>query len=582
MATPGYTFFELTSDPIINATTHGYRWVLGPDRTLDWSVSGGLLGEYWLNPSAVASEIANILSTFSYVANIKFNYVGSYTTPYAAAAAGAELNVSLSAFGTFPGPNVWAVAYFNPNFISYSGQIGDVFLNQASQANYLPSYFPGTTGWALFTHELGHALGLKHPHDDGSTGRPELGQIGLSAFDHDWGTIMSYNDDYDWNLLQWHPVTPMLLDVLALQYLYGPNTTVNAGDTTHQLARIDAYGTLWDPSGNDTVSAAGCSEGWYIELPDYQLSSLVSTLGGVAMPVIDAHLSTPTTLFWLAGTMENAIGSNFADEVFGSAGDNWLAGAGGNDLLSGGAGLDWAYYYGSINRFTVTKSGQDYIVTDRTGAEGSDFVTGMEALYFADKSMSLGVKALSTTIPGATLQSIVELYVAFFNRVPDSEGMAYWIGQAAAGVSIPTIANSFYGAAVQYSTLTGYSAGMTNADFVNVIYRNVLGRSSADAGGLAYWTGALANGSETRGTLVKSILDSAHTFKGNATYGWVADLLDNKYAVGKLFSVDMGLSFNTPQESISEGMRIAAAVTPFDTSAAISLIGVAPADIHLG
>jgi hypothetical protein len=280
--------------------------------------------------------------------------------------------------------------------------------------------------------------------------------------------------------------------------------------------------------------------------------------------------------------MENAIGSNFADEIFGSFGDNALAGGGGDDLIAGGDGFDWALYAGGLVRFTVTKSGQDYIVTDRTGAEGSDLVTGMEVLYFADKSISLSVKALSSTIAAPTLQSIVELYVAFFNRVPDSEGMEYWIGQAASGVSIPTIANSFYGAAVQYSTLTGYAAGMTNADFVNVIYRNVLGRSSADAGGLAYWSGALANGSETRGTLVKSILDSAHTFKGNATYGWVADLLDNKYAVGKLFSLDMGLSFNTPQESISEGMRIAAAVTPFDTGAALGLIGVAPADIHLG
>lgn len=92
---------------------------------------------------------------------------------------------------------------------------------------------------------------------------------------------------------------------------------------------------------------------------------------------------------------------------------------------------------------------------------------------------------------------------------------------------------------------------MTNADFVNVVYRNVLGRpDGADAGGLAYWSGELAAGRESRGSLVSTILYSAHTFKGKPSakgtaqdgYGWVADLLDNKLAVAKTFAVDWGLT----------------------------------------
>jgi len=42
-----------------------------------------------------------------------------------------------------------------------------------------------------------------------------------------------------------------------------------------------------------------------------------------------------------------------------------------------------------------------------------------------------------------------------------------------------------------------------------------------------------------------------------------------------------GLSFNTPEESISKGMQIAAAVTSTDTSVAIGLIGVNSADLQL-
>ena len=70
------------------------------------------------------------------------------------------------------------------------------------------------------------------------------------------------------------------------------------------------------------------------------------------------------------------------------------------------------------------------------------------------------------------------------------------------------------------------------------------------------------------------ILGSAHTFKGNETWGWVADLLDNKIAVADLFAVDMGLGYASPDDSISKGMAIAAAVTASSTAAAISLIGV--------
>lgn len=95
---------------------------------------------------------------------------------------------------------------------------------------------------------------------------------------------------------------------------------------------------------------------------------------------------------------------------------------------------------------------------------------------------------------------------------------SHWIDQAKNGMSIPAIADAFYAVGVQYTALTGFSASMTNADFVNTIYRNVLGRKyGADTEGLAYWTGELSAGHATRGRLVSTILDSAHSFKGDAT-----------------------------------------------------------------
>jgi hypothetical protein len=143
----------------------------------------------------------------------------------------------------------------------------------------------------------------------------------------------------------------------------------------------------------------------------------------------------------------------------------------------------------------------------------------------------------------------MELYVAFFNRVPDADGLEYWIGQLAGGQSLNHIADSFYSAGLAYSAERGFSASMTDADFVRVIYKNVLGRAGTTAPpdeDVAYWANNLATGFNTRGTLIDTMLGSAHTFKGNASWGWVPDLLDNKIAVAKTFAIDWGLNYNSP------------------------------------
>jgi V8-like Glu-specific endopeptidase len=267
-------------------------------------------------------------------------------------------------------------------------------------------------------------------------------------------------------------------------------------------------------------------------------------------------------------------GTSGADVMVGTAGDDIFRGNGGNDTITGNGGTDTVSYEGYRDEYRVVDNGPGWTVTDRLGLDGTDSLSGVEVLLFADMHVNLPIGANSRTIPAGQLQTLEELYVAFFNRVPDADGLSYWIDQARAGQSLESIADSFYSAALLYPTQTGYSSGMTNASFVNVIYRNVLGREEgADAGGLAYWTDALAHG-VSRGELVTTILGSAHSFKGRADYGWVADLLDNKAYVAQRFAVEMGLNYNTAQESIANGMAIADAVTPYSTSAAMALIGV--------
>lgn len=231
-------------------------------------------------------------------------------------------------------------------------------------------------------------------------------------------------------------------------------------------------------------------------------------------------------------------------------------------------------FSGVRSNYTITRSANGVVVTDNVGTDGTTTLdNSVQTLKFADVTVNLQIGIKAASISTADLKTLIELYVAYFNRVPDAEGLGYWIDQLKTGQSLEQIGKSFYDAAVQYSSLTGYSATMTNADFVRLIYKNVLGRTSVDQQALDYWTGALASGAETRGTLVKKILGSAHTFKGDATYGAVADLLDNKVTVANYFAVQQGLSYNTATDSITKGMSIAGAVTSVNTSNATRMIG---------
>lgn len=469
-----------------------------------------------------------------------------------------------------------------PNDMGYSGYAffpsdaeiaGDVWIGTAQAAAQWDFYRPG-----LILHETLHAIGLKHPFSGGVTLSSQADIIP--------NTVMSYSPVAGTNQgsLSLYPVEPMALDVQMLQNLYGA-AAHNAGNTVYDLAGADFrnFRALWDSAGTDTLDASRVTSGVTLDLHAGARSDIGVDIGTYALlNGTPSYGSYASTLALANGTrIENAVGSAYGDTLLGNEFDNVFFGAGGGDRIDGNWGSDTAGFTGTIANFKIEKVGGAIHVTDRQGGQGTDVLTGVEKLRFQDMSVDLTVQDVAAAVSGARLQAVVELYVGFFNRVPDAEGLNFWLNQMNQGMTTAQVADCFYDAALHFSSLTGYSTSMTNEDFVKVIYKNVLGRPSVDAEGLAYWSGALAQGSETRGSLLEAILDSAHTFEGHAQYGWVADLLANKFEVGKLFAVDMGLTFNTSEASISRGMEIAAAVTPTDTFAAVQLIGVAAYDLSI-
>lgn len=354
------------------------------------------------------------------------------------------------------------------------------------------------------------------------------------------------------------------------------------GDASEFTSQLDGSNRVTDVISNGAAFVALHADGSFVNWGDIELGGHSGGYGtGVGNVVSGANIYADdvyrggTSVFGTT-VSEELAGTWGSDVILSLEGNDIITGGIGHDKIDGGLGIDVSMYVGKRADFKINLSADGFVVSDQKGSEGIDSVTNIETLKFADMTINLTVGEKAKAISASALQSIIELYIAYFNRVPDADGMAYWITQYQAGVSIDQIGTSFYAAAVSpaFSALTGYSTDMSNADFIKKIYLNVLGRTEVDQGGMDYWSASLANGTETRGSLIKTIIGAAHGFKGNAEFGYVADLLDNKYAVGKYFSIEQGINYNTAEESYSKGVAIAALITATDTSAALALIGV--------
>ena len=124
-----------------------------------------------------------------------------------------------------------------------------------------------------------------------------------------------------------------------------------------------------------------------------------------------------------------------------------------------------------------------------------------------------------------TREQVAELYVAFFDRAPDSAGLDYWVDS---GLPIEDISASFFD---QDETKATYPETMTEAEFVDTIYVNMFNHN-ADPDGLTYWTNELETGSITRANMILAI--------ANGALGTDQTILDNKTEVG-LYFADAGL-----------------------------------------
>ncbi len=244
-------------------------------------------------------------------------------------------------FGQFDIPDAGGYAYYPITNVSDGSQYGtqEVYIHADS------SMEQNHYGYLTILHEVGHALGLKHPHEEG---------VRLSAAEDKWtNTVMSYDSVYtgDFKL--------GVLDIIAVQSIYGP-ARKRIGDDTYLLGKDKV---IWDGGGTDTISAAKMKERVYLDLNDGTWNFIGSKASSI----------TAAKQIWLGHftEIENASGGFGNDTIYGNELANTVRGSSGNDKLVGRAGND-SVIGDTGNDILYGNDGRDELY----GMDGADVLLG--------------------------------------------------------------------------------------------------------------------------------------------------------------------------------------------------------------
>lgn len=364
----------LPADPDLSSLLHGSRWV-ATGATTSLTYSFPINAGNWANPysplnepstggvipldAAAATGAVTALQLWSRYANISF-----------AATSDTGANVGDIRFAYTRDEDAAAHAYLP----SSGPAAGDIWLDSTTDFG---GFERGSFGLFTLLHEVGHALGLKHPFESSTLNEqildPELDSVN--------STVMSYNlysdlpaSDYGISYL---PTTPMQLDIEAVQALYGARP-FNTDDNEYVFNSGSQYfETIYDSGGNDTIIWNSSTEEAVIDLESGSWSALGDPLITFDRQGEVVKVDYFTVAIFSETMIENATGGGGDDLIYGNAVANRLLGSDGHDdifgyegadTLVGGAGNDHLYGRAASGG----ADGEDSL----SGGAGSDYLQG--------------------------------------------------------------------------------------------------------------------------------------------------------------------------------------------------------------
>ncbi|WP_342241845.1 M10 family metallopeptidase, partial [Inquilinus sp. OTU3971] len=265
------------------------------------------------------------------------------------------------------------------NTTAYARYPGDDALAGDSWFNTTDYNTPrlGTYAYQTFFHEIGHALGLKHGHE-ADNGNNTVLSSDRDSLEFSTMTYRAYvgHPGGGYGVTDGHyPQSFMMLDIAALQYMYGADFSTRDGDTSYRFdpatgqmfigswaqgvpqdstgANVNVlFRSIWDGNGIDTYdfSAYDASRQLAIDLTpggwtdvdsdsNFQAADLRAAAPGTQMArgqVFNALLFNGDT----RSLIENAIGGAGDDTIRGNQAGNRLEGRAGNDTMEGFDGND--------------------------------------------------------------------------------------------------------------------------------------------------------------------------------------------------------------------------------------------------
>ncbi len=264
---------------------------------------------------------------------------------------------------------------------------------------------------------------------------------------------------------------------------------------------------VYDPMGafDDLSPGEADTDGFAYTVTDGKGGSATATVSIGIDGLLDVIRGTPQE--------DDLTGTDGDDLIYALASDDIIDPRSGSHTIDGGSGADTVVYATTRSVFDVdlmqasgfTVAGESAalvggnIVVERPDGE-TDTLIDVERIDFTDGD-------LIYDIDSPNVEVVYRMYAAALGRTPDETGLRYWVDRldflddlpgSTADSLLQVLADVFI-EADEFEML--YGSDPSNADYIDAMYQNVLGRLPDDEG-RAFWIDAMERGLERDDILI--------------------------------------------------------------------------------